>query len=213
MKVWNAALHIGALLPLGALAFDYFTGRLTVNPIQDATLRTGGAAIVLLILSLACTPLHMLTRVAGFARSARALGLYAYLYAALHLLIFAGLDYGFDLELILITVAEKPYILAGLTAFLILSALALTSFKRWMVRLGKNWKRLHRLVYLANLAVVLHFAWSVKGDLLRLQGDILRPLLAGLAVLLLLALRLPAVRRALAGRLRLSKAKGGAKAS
>lgn len=192
---------IGAWLPLLVLAFDAFTGRLTVNPIQAAEQRTGDIAITLLVLSLACTPLNTLLRWPAVLKVRRSLGLYAYLYAFLHVLLFIGLDYGFNTLLLLQALLEKPFILVGLAGFILLSALALTSFDTWKGRLGKNWKRLHRLTYLINLLVVLHFGWAVKGDFLRLQGDVLRPLLAGLAVLLLLGLRLPAVRRRLAGRL------------
>jgi len=192
---------IGAWLPLLILAFDAFTGRLTVNPIQAAEQRTGDIAITLLILSLACTPLNTLLRWPAVLKVRRSLGLYAYLYAFLHFLLFIGLDYGFDAQLLLQALKEKPFILVGLAGFILLSALALTSFDYWKVRLGKNWKRLHRLTYLINLLIVLHFGWAVKGDFLRLQGDVFRPLLAGLGVILLLGLRLSPVRRALAGRL------------
>lgn len=194
-------VNIGAWLPLLFLAFDAFTGRLTVNPIQAAEQRTGDIAITLLILSLACTPLNTLLRWPSVLKARRPLGLYAYFYAFLHFLLFIGLDYGFNARLLLQALTEKPFILVGLAGFLLLSALALTSFDTWKARLGKNWKRLHRLTYLINLLIVLHFGWAVKGDFLRLQGDVFRPLLAGLVVLLLLGLRLPAVRRRLAGKL------------
>lgn len=195
--------HLAAWAPLGVLLFDFFTDNLTANPIQAAQQRTGNIALVLLILSLACTPANMLFRLPQLLRLRRTLGLYGYLYAAIHLLLFAGLDYGFNFRLIWLDAGEKRYILVGAAAFLLLSLLALTSFDAWKVRLGKNWKRLHRLVYLIDLLVVLHFGWVVKGDFLRLQGDVIRPLLAGLAVLALLALRIPAVRRRLAGKLQL----------
>jgi sulfoxide reductase heme-binding subunit YedZ len=71
-----------------------------------------------------------------------------------------------------------------------------------MKRMGKRWKSLHRLVYLLNVLVVVHFAWSIKGDVLRLQGDVLRPIIAGIIVALLLILRIPAVRRRVTGILR-----------
>ena len=193
-------VHLGSWIPLVVLVFDFFSDHLTVNPIQAAEIRTGDTAIVLLILSLACTPLNTLLRLPELNRARRPLGLYAYLYAAVHLLIFVGLDYGFDADLVLQTVTEKPYILAGLTAFLILSILALTSLRAWIVRLGKKWKVIHRLVYLANLVVVLHFGWSIKGDFFRLMGDVTRPLIAAVCVLLLLSLRLPMVRKSVAGR-------------
>jgi methionine sulfoxide reductase heme-binding subunit len=196
----NLLVHAAAWIPLIVLIADYQSGGLTVNPIQAAQRRTGNIALVLLILSLACTPANLLFKRPGLLRLSRPLGLYAYLYAALHLFIFTGLDYGFDFSLLWQELREKRYVLAGLAAFLLLTPLAVTSYRWWQRRLGKNWKRLHRLVYAANLLVVLHFAWVVKGDLLRLQGEILRPLLAGVVVAALLALRLPPVRRALSRR-------------
>ena len=117
--------------------------------------------------------------------------LYAFLYAVVHLFIFAGLDYGFDLALIGETIVEKPFVLVGFTAWLILLPLAITSTKGWMRRLGKNWKRLHYGVYLAAALVMVQFVWLVK-------ADIRRPLLYGAVVALLLVLRLPPVRRWLA---------------
>lgn len=196
----QVVVHVAAWIPLLVLIFDFSTGNLTFNPIQAATQRTGDIAIILLILSLACTPVHILFRYSPALRVRRALGLYAYMYAGIHLFIYAGLDYRFDLSLIGQSIIEKRFIVVGSLAFLILSALALTSFRWWKVRLRKNWKQLHRFVYLANLLVVLHFAWAVKGDIFRLQGDIMRPLLAGLVVAILLALRIPAIKRRLAGR-------------
>ena len=187
--------HIGAWIPLIVLVYNFATDNLTVNPIQAATQRTGNIAIILLVLSLACTPVNMLFRVPQVIKLRRPLGLYAYMYAAIHLLIFSVLDYGLRWDLIADTIVEKRFILVGMTSFLLLTRLAVTSFRWWMVRLGKNWKRLHRLVYLVNLLVVLHFAWAKKGDIFRLQGDILFPLLAGMVVITLLMLRLPAVRR------------------
>jgi len=195
--------HIAAWAPLGVLIFDFVTDNLTANPIQAAQQRTGDTALTLLVLSLACTPINMLFRLPWLLRLRRTLGLYGYLYAAIHLLLFIGLDYGFDFNLIWLDVGEKRYILVGLGAFLLLSALAFTSFDRWKKRLGKNWKRLHQLIYLIDLLVVLHFAWAIKGDFLRLQGDIVRPLLAAAAVTLLLTLRIPALRRRLKGKLQI----------
>ena len=195
-------VHIGAWIPLLVLAYDALTNNLTINPIQAAEKRTGDIAIFLLILSLACTPLNTLFKLPAVIKVRRALGLYAYMYAAIHLTIFLWLDYGFNVKFLLEAVTEKPFIIVGLTTFILLSALAFTSFKSWMARLGKNWKRLHKLVYLANLLVVLHFAWASKGDLFRLQGDVFRPLLAGAVVLLLLGLRIPAVRKRVAGSLK-----------
>ncbi len=189
------AVHIGSLIPLVWLIVSYFTGRLTFNPIQAATQRTGQYAIILLILSLACTPA---TTVLGFSRALtlrRPLGLYAFACALIHFTIFVAWDYGFSWALILQTIVEKRFVIVGLTAFAILLPLALTSCQWWMIRLGRAWKALHRLVYLAALLAVLHYGWAVKGDLFSLRGDVWKPLVYGAVVILLLLLRIPAVRK------------------
>jgi len=161
---------------------------LSVNPIQDITLRTGKVALVLLVLSLACTPINSVFGYKPVLRLRRPLGLYAFMYVGLHLLIFIGLDYGLDLVLIREAILEKRYALVGLGAFLILLPLAITSTKGWMRRLGKVWKRLHRAVYVAALLAVVHFVWLVK-------SDIREPLLFGAVVVMLLLLRISPIRR------------------
>ncbi len=189
-----------AWIPLIVLGFRAFTDNLTVNPIQAAQQRTGDTALVLLIYSLACTPIYTLYRWKEVLKLRRPLGLYAFFYALLHFCIFIGLDYGFDFNLMWSEISYKPYIIVGFSTLLILASLAITSFdqaKRW---LKKKWKRLHRLVYLAGGLVVLHFAWASKGDFFTLTGDIGPPLLAALAVSIELVLRLPPVRRWLANR-------------
>jgi sulfoxide reductase heme-binding subunit YedZ len=180
-------VHFFALLPLGILLRDFLAGNLTVNPIQAATQRTGDTALVMLLMSLACSPAASILGIKSLIKFRRTLGLYAFFYAGLHFLIFLGLDYGFNLSLVWADFGEKRFILAGFLAGLILLALAVTSFKWWMVRLRKGWKRLHRLVYLAGVLVVLHYFWAVKADT-RL------PLLAGAVLLFLLMLRLPPIK-------------------
>lgn len=189
------AAHIGAWVPLAWLAWAYETHRLTVNPIQDATQRTGRYALVLLVACLACTPLNTVLGWRGILRLKRPLGLYSFMYALIHVLILTGLDYRFNFIYLYGDFRSKVYIWVGLAAFLILLALAATA-DQWAMRLlGKNWKRLHRLVYAAGVLVVLHYAWAKKGDLFRLRGDIRQPLLYGVLVVLLLGLRIPPVAR------------------
>lgn len=190
-------MHLGAWFPLARLFFDFSAGNLSANPIQDMQQRMGRAAITLLVLALACTPLHAIFGWREPLKRRRALGLYAFMYVCIHLLIFINLDYGFAWSLILQTIVEKPYILIGLTVFALLIPLAMTSFDVWKARLGKNWKRLHKIVYLIVPLAVLHYAWAKKGDLFNLTGDITRPLLYGLIVAILLILRIPAVRKTL----------------
>ncbi len=195
---FQAAVHIGALLPLMLLIFDWTRDNLTFNPIQALELRTGKYALVLLILALACTPLNTVFGFRQALKVRRALGLYAFFYASIHFLIFIGLDYQFDLALLQEAIFEKKYALVGFAAGLILLSLAITSTRGWMKRLGKTWTRLHRFVYLAGILVIVHYVWLVK-------SDIRVPLLYGALVLILLILRIPSVRRA-ASKLRQRKA-------
>ena len=101
-------------------------------------------------------------------------------------------------SLIIPTLFEKPYILVGMTAFLMLMPLAFTSFDIWKKRLGKNWKRLHKIVYLIAPLAVLHYAWGKKGDFFRLQGEIILPLIYAVIVTVFLLMRIPRVRKAVA---------------
>ena len=184
------ATHIAAFAPFALLMWDFFQDRLTVNPIQEITFRTGKTALVLLILCLACTPINTTLNYKPVTALRRPLGLWAFFYATLHFLTFVWLDYGLDLGLILETIREKRYVLAGFAAFLLLIPLAVTSTRGWQRRLGKRWKPLHRLVYLAAPLVIVHYIWLVK-------ADIREPLFYGAIVALLLAARVPRVRRAI----------------
>jgi len=181
-------VHIGAWIPLAVIVYNYFQGRLTANPIQDITYRTGKTALLLLVLSLAVTPANTLFGYRPVIKLRRALGLYAFMYITLHFLVFVGLDYGFDLDLLRGALFEKRYALVGLASGLILLPLAITSTKGWMARMGRDWKRLHNLVYLAGVLAVVHYIWSVK-------LDIRTPLDYGVAVILLLIARMPVVRK------------------
>jgi sulfoxide reductase heme-binding subunit YedZ len=184
-------VHLGALTPLALLLWDASRQDLTANPIQAIEQRTGLPALTLLVLSLACTPASSLLGFKPALLARRSLGLYSFFYVCLHLATFVGLDYGFDFRLLYAELVEKRYVLAGFAAFLLLIPLAITSTKGWQRRLGHAWTRLHRLVYLAVLLAVGHFLWSVK-------SDVRLPLLFGAIVAILLTLRVPEVRRAVA---------------
>jgi sulfoxide reductase heme-binding subunit YedZ len=192
------AVHLYAWSALAYIIFDIATGNFSPNPIQELEQRTGRHALTLLVLSLACTPLNTLFKWSEPLKRRRALGLYAFLYATIHVIIFVDLDYGLAWSQIIQTIIEKPYIVVGLTGFLLMIPLAWTSFDIWKKRLGKTWKRLHQLIYLIAPLIILHYAWGKKGDFFALTGDIIRPLIYGLIVLLFLLMRIPAVRRALA---------------
>ena len=191
-------MHVYAWSGLAHLLYDIALGNLSPNPIQDLERRTGRHAITLLVLSLLCTPLNTLFGWKEPLKRRRALGLYSFMYASIHILIFLDLDYGLAWSLILQNIIEKPYIIFGLITFLMLIPLAITSFDTWKRRLKKNWKRLHQTIYLIAPIAVLHFALSKKGDIFHLQGEIVRPLIYGLVVLILLVLRIPAIRKGFA---------------
>jgi methionine sulfoxide reductase heme-binding subunit len=188
-------VHLAAWVPLIVLIIDALNDNLTVNPIQAATQRTGQWAIILLILSLSCTPISTYLGWKDAVKLRRALGLYAFLYAAIHFILFVYVDFGLQFDLILREFIEKRYLWVGLPAFIILVALAATSFRWMMKRLGKNWKRLHRLIYLGAILVVLHLAFVIKGDLFTLSGDVWKPLVAAIVIGILLIARLPWLRR------------------
>lgn len=179
-------VHIGVWIPFAVIAYDALTNHLGPDPIREITLRSGKTALILLMLSLACTPATMF----GFRQAwqvRRALGLYAFMYAAFHFFIFIGVDYGFDFALLQDALFEKPYALVGFAAGIILLPIAITSTKGWMKKLGRVWKYLHRGVYIAVLFAIVHFIWLVK-------LDVREPLIYGAIVAVLLALRLTPIR-------------------
>jgi len=192
------AMHIYAWSGLVYLVFDFLTGNLSPNPIQDLEQRTGRHALTLLVLSLLCTPLNTLFKWSEPLKRRRALGLYAFMYAVIHVIIFADLDYGLAWSRLLQEVIEKPRLVVGMIAFALMIPLAITSFDIWKKRLGKNWKRLHQAVYFIAPLVVLHYLWSKKGDILSLQGEILKPLIYGLVIAIFLIMRIPPIRKAIA---------------
>jgi methionine sulfoxide reductase heme-binding subunit len=187
--------HIGSLIPLLLLVFDYFTENLTANPIQDATQRTGRTAITLLVLMLACTPINILFGTNKVAQLRKPLGLYALLYAGIHFLIFTVIDYGLVFPRIITTFSQKPYLLLGLATFLVLILMGLTSFKWWMRKMGKNWKRLHRLIYPVSILIAFHYALAQKGDVFGLRGNIIKPVIYGIIILIMLGIRLPFIKK------------------
>ena len=155
-------VFLAALAPFLWLVFRALTGRLSVNPIEDITLTTGVWTLRFLLVTLAITPLRRLT---GWNRSIqyrRMLGLFTFFYATLHLLTYVVLDQGLALQFVWADIVRRPYITAGMTAFLLMVPLAITSTKGWIRRLGRRWQLLHRLIYVSAIAACLHFIWKVK---------------------------------------------------
>jgi sulfoxide reductase heme-binding subunit YedZ len=187
--VWLLA-NLGGLLPLVLLIWGYSSW---IDPVAEVTSRTGSAALIMLIASLAVTPINSVLGWRQIIPARKPLGLYAFFYASLHLLNFIGMDYGFSLQAFLDdALLQKRYMIVGFSAFFILLPLAITSTKGWMKRLGRNWKRLHQLAYVAGILAVLHFLWLVK-------IDITEPVIYGAILTLLLVLRIPAIRKFFSG--------------
>lgn len=178
------------LLPLALLLWRGYMGRLSANPIEFITHRTGFWALVLLCGTLAVTPLRRLTGWNWLIRLRRLLGLFAFFYATLHFLTWLAIDRFFAWDDILDDIVKRPYITAGFTAFVLLLPLALTSTRSWIRRLGRRWQLLHRLIYLAVPAAALHFFWKRSAKL-----DIFEPLLFAAIVGALLLARVPALLR------------------
>lgn len=181
-----------ALAPLGFMLRDLSYDWLTANPIQELTFRTGKVGLVLLVASLASTPLNAILGFRFGLKIRRDLGLFGFLYISLHLLIFTALDLGLDVALIVNAISQKVFVLAGMASFALLIPLAITSTKGWQRRLGRRWKPLHKLVYLALPLAALHYVWLVK-------ADIRTPLAYAALIGLLLLARVPAVRGWLSG--------------
>ncbi|MEW6415430.1 MAG: protein-methionine-sulfoxide reductase heme-binding subunit MsrQ [Pseudomonadota bacterium] len=180
-RTWIALI---CLLPLMRLIGLALTDGLGANPIEFITRSTGTWTLVSLLVTLAITPLRRLSGNAGLVRYRRMLGLFAFFYACLHGLTYFWLDQFFDVAAIARDILKRPFVTVGFAALVLLVPLALTSSRAMMRRLGRNWQRLHRLVYAIALLGVVHYLWLVK-------KDVTEPLVYGGVLAVLLALRLP----------------------
>ena len=168
MKASKALMHpaakptlfVLALLPFAWLAYAAFTDNLGANP-QEALVRaTGGWTLRFLCLTLAVTPLRVMTGAAALARFRRMLGLFCYFYVVLHLMSYSVFDKELVWFEIVKDIAKRPFILVGFTCFVLLTPLAATSFNRAVKALGaRRWQALHRLVYAVAPLAILHFFW------------------------------------------------------
>lgn len=152
------------LSPTVWLGWNAATGGLGANPIEKALHVTGRWALVLLLASLAITPIRRFSGWNRVIQLRRPVGLFAFYYAVVHFAIYVGLDQFFAFSFILEDVTERPFITTGFGALILLTPLAATSTRGWIRRLGRRWQVLHRLVYAAGLLAVVHFYWKVKAD-------------------------------------------------
>ncbi len=180
----KAVVFILALVPLCRLIYGGFNDALGANPIEKITHNTGYWTLTFLLITLAVTPFRQLSGWQWLVRLRRMLGLFAFFYGCLHFLTYLVLDQFFDWESILKDILKRPYITVGFPAFLLMIPLALTSTDAMIRRLGgKQWRLLHRLIYLSAIGGVVHYWWLVKKDLSN-------PIIFAAVLALLLGLRL-----------------------
>jgi len=189
VRLFKPAVFAAAAVPGVLLGLKAWRGDLGVDPVTTLLHTSGRDALLLLLSALSVTPIRRLTGWNRIQRVRRMLGLWAFAYALAHLsmyLVFNQLCYSIEtceFAAIWDDVVKRKFIFAGMLAFVILLALALTSTTGWIRRLGRNWARLHRFVYVAGASAIVHFIWKEK-------SDYSEPLQWGAALALLLGLRL-----------------------
>ncbi len=158
-------VFLACLLPLARLAWKAYTSALGANPVEVVTHSTGDWTLIFLLVTLSITPLRKLTHQPSLIRYRRMFGLFAFFYVFLHFLTYIWLDKFFDFHEMLADIAKRKFITVGFTGFVLLIPLAITSTAGWIGRLGgKRWQALHRLIYAAALAGIIHYYWLVKAD-------------------------------------------------
>jgi methionine sulfoxide reductase heme-binding subunit len=165
VRLLKAALWLIGLSPLAWGLYRAFLGdQFGANPIEAIERYVGRVALASLLVALTVTPLRRITRWNDIQKTRRLVGLFAFFYLFLHFLVWICLVHFFNWSAIGEDLVKRPFIYVGFTAFLLLIPLALTSTKGWIRRLGKNWVRLHSLIYIAVLLGVVHYFWATKAD-------------------------------------------------
>lgn len=182
-KYFKSVIFLLSLIPFIIIIYKIFFNKLGPEPIKEITIHTGEWTLLFLVFTLSMTPLKRLTNLNIWISIRRMLGLFAFFYGSLHMLTYVGLDYQFDLSAISKDILTKKFIFVGFAAWLLMTPLAITSSKKMMGILKKNWKKLHRLIYLISILGVIHFLWLVKKDLTE-------PLIYLLLIIVLLILRI-----------------------
>ena len=176
-------IFIASLWPILSIGIDIFQNNLGANPVEFIERHFGKWTLIFLCLTLSMTPLRRITKINQWILHRRMLGLFVFFYASIHLICYIGLDYQFAWIDIKNDIIKHRYVLVGFLAWLLLLPLAITSSDKMIRKLRKNWKLLHRLIYVIAILGVLHFIWLVK-------KDITEPLIYAAIVSILLILRL-----------------------
>lgn len=185
VRAVKAVLWLGGLFPLARWVVLGMTGGLGANPVEFLTRSAGTWTFVCLLVTLGITPLRVIARQPAIGQLRRLCGLFAFFYATLHFLTYVWFDQWFDITAILADIARRPFIALGFAAFVLLVPLAVTSTRGWMRRLGVNWQRLHRLVYLIGVLALVHLLLHKAG-----KNDYEQVIVYGGVLILLLGWRL-----------------------
>lgn len=165
IRFLKVVVFLACLVPVAFLGWDAYTQNLGANPIEKITHATGDWTIRFLLITLSITPARKLLKVPSLIRFRRMLGLFAFFYGCLHFTTYIWLDKFFDVHAMLHDIGKRKFITVGLTGFVLLIPLALTSTAGWIRRLGgKRWQRLHQLIYVSAICGVIHYLWLVKAD-------------------------------------------------
>src|SRR5437660_1754110 len=165
LRYLKPPVFLTCLAPLSWLVWRGLHSSLGANPIEAITHFTGDCTLTFLLITLAVTPLRRLTRQYWLIGLRRMLGLFAFFYGTLHLMTYVWLDKFFDVQEMLADIAKRRFITAGMTAFVLMIPLALTSTK-WLIRkLGNRWQLLHNMIYFSATARAIHYIWLVKANL------------------------------------------------
>ncbi len=182
-KFNKIVIFINSLVPLVLLAWDAYFGNLGANPIEYFLRTTGVLTLVFLLITLLITPLRKIYALNQLVKFRRMLGLYAFFYGFLHLITYSIFDKSLDIPAIIGDIWQRPFIAVGMAAFTLLIPLAITSTNGMIKRLGgKNWQKLHRLIYFAAIGGIIHFYMIQK-------SDYFYPILFGLILAVLLGYR------------------------
>ena len=182
-KYFKFSVFVLSLFPFLLITYKIFFNKLGPEPVKEITHFTGEWTLIFICLTLSMSPLKRFTNSTIWISFRRMLGLFVFFYATLHLLTYIGLDYRFDWSPILDDVVKKKYIFIGFSAWLLLIPLAITSSQRMILLLKKNWKKLHKLIYVIAIFGSLHYIWLSK-------TIFFKPLIYSIIILVLLALRI-----------------------
>ena len=182
-KYFKFSVFVLSLFPFLLITYKIFFNKLGPEPVKEITHFTGEWTLIFICLTLSMSPLKRFTNSTIWIGFRRMLGLFVFFYATLHMLTYIGLDYRFDWSPILDDVVKKKYIFIGFSAWLLLIPLAITSSQRMILLLKKNWKKLHKLIYVIAIFGSLHYIWLSK-------TIFFKPLIYSIIILVLLALRI-----------------------